>query len=561
MKIPNLRWLIAGALCLAAVLNYIDRGVLGLLAPTIQADLKISDEQYAMVINFFLVAYTFAYLASGAIVDKLGVRVSLALFIVWWSISNALTGFAQSVRSLSVFRFMLGLGEAGGFTASPKAVSEWFPPSERGIAVGIYSVGGALGSTIAPVLVWLIAERFGWRWVFAVSPIFAGCWLVLWLWLYRKPAEHPHITEKERAYLAAEMEPAAADSAAEEVSGAARWSLILRQPFVWQLMLARLMTDPVWYFFQYWMPKYLHAEFGLSQKGLSVMSVISLAADAGFLLGGFFAGRFILHGAAPPNARVRMMLISAGLVPLALLVPFAQSVAGAVLICMVIAYALTAWLSNLTSLVVDITPKPILGTAFGVIACGSGIGGILMNQAVAWMVTHRSYADCFFVMALAHPLRSWSSAISDGSRRARRRIEARSAGWRPGIAGASKQQLTAPWRGSMAASCPAARDPDNKLSGLFHAARGSTVAAAAALDEDQQREAADHKRPRAGLGHDFELAVVEVQLHPVVVCRGCDVVAVHVIHRDVKRVEDVGARFRGTDTEHEAVLVVAAGRD
>ena len=402
MKIPNLRWLIAVTLCLAAVLNYIDRGVLGLLAPTIQKDLHISDEEYATVINFFLVAYTFAYLVSGAIVDKLGVRLSLALFIVWWSISNALTGFAHSVRSLSIFRFMLGLGEAGGFTASPKAVSEWFPPSERGTAIGIYSVGGALGSVIAPQLVIWIAGDYGWRWVFAVSPILAGCWLVLWLWLYRKPAEHPRITEKERAYLAAEMEPET--GATPEVSGLALWRLILSQPFVWQLMLARMMTDPVWYFFQYWLPKYLYAEHGLTQKGLGLMSVIFLAADAGFILGGFFAGRFILHGATPPNARVRIMLISAGLVPLAMCVPFAQSIGAVIAICMVIAYALTAWLSNLTSLVVDLAPKQILGTAFGVIACGSGIGGIMMNQAVAWLVTNRSYADCFFVMALAHPL-------------------------------------------------------------------------------------------------------------------------------------------------------------
>jgi len=170
-RIPHLRWLIAFALFLAAVLNYIDRSVLGLLAPTIQKDLQISDQEYATVINFFLIAYAAAYLLSGRIVDKLGVRLSMALFVGWWSISNALTGFAQSVKSLSVYRFMLGLGEAGCFTGSPKAVAEWFPASERGVAVGIYSLGGALGATIAPILVAVIAGAYGWRWVFAASPV------------------------------------------------------------------------------------------------------------------------------------------------------------------------------------------------------------------------------------------------------------------------------------------------------------------------------------------------------------------------------------------------------
>jgi ACS family hexuronate transporter-like MFS transporter len=404
LKIPYLRWWIAFALFLAAVLNYIDRNVLGLLAPTIQKDLNISDAQYADVINFFLIAYTIAYLLSGWVVDKLGVRVSLALFVGWWSISNALTGLAQSVKSLSIFRFMLGLGEAGGFTASPKAVGEWFPPAERGIAVGIYSVGGAVGATIAPLLVALIAVNYGWRWVFAVSPVLAGLWLVLWLWLYRRPHEHPRLTDKERDYLAANLPaPVASDSSAKE-SELSLWKQILREPFVWRLMLARMLTDPVWYFYQFWMPKYLHSAREVDQKGLSIMWMVFLAADIGFLLSGFLSGRLIKRGATPPSSRLKIMAISACLVPISFAVPYAPTVAIVIGIAMVVAYAHTAWLASLTSLVVDITPKRILGTAFGVIACGSAAGGIFMNKLVAWFVANRSYDDCFYLMALVHPL-------------------------------------------------------------------------------------------------------------------------------------------------------------
>jgi ACS family hexuronate transporter-like MFS transporter len=401
MKIPHLRWLIALALGMAAVLNYIDRNVLGLLAPTIQQELNISDEQYATVINFFLAAYTLSYLVSGRIVDKIGVRLSLAFFITWWSVSNALTGFAQSLRSLCAVRFLLGLGEAGCWTASPKAVSEWFPARERGIAIGLYSIGGAIGATLAPLIVALVATRYGWRWVFAVTPVLAALWLVFWLWLYKKPQQHPRLTDEERAYLAATLETESPGPAASENGG---WKEVLREPLVWRLLLARLLTDQVWYFYQFWMPKYLHTVRGLDQAGLSILWMVFLAADVGFLLGGFSSGRLVKLGFFPTQARLRVMLVSAILVPLSFIVPFVPSLALLIALCMVIACATTSWLNNATSLVIDVTPKPVLGTAFGLIACGSTIGGFLMNQGVGWMAAHHSYNTCFYVMACLHPL-------------------------------------------------------------------------------------------------------------------------------------------------------------
>ena len=406
MKIPRLRWWIATALLGAAVLNYIDRSVLGLLAGTIQKDLGITNDQYASVVNWFLVAYTLAYLFSGRVVDKLGVRASLAIFVAWWSISNALTGLAQSVRSLSFFRFMLGLGEAGGFTASPKAESEWFPASERAIAVGIYSLGGALGAAIAPILVANIAGHpdLGWRWVFALSPVLAGTWLVFWLWLYRPPGSHPRITDVERALLADNIKASVDNAAAPKESEAALWRGVFREPMVWRLMLARMLTDPVWYFFQFWMPKYLQETRGLDQKGVAIMWMVFIAADVGFLLGGFFSGRLVKRGGKPPSARLWIMLASACLVPLTGLIPAMPTTGWVIFIAMFVCYGHTQWLTNLTSLVVDITPKRILATSFGVIAAGSALGGIFMNKLVAWFVGHHSYDGIFYVMACVHPV-------------------------------------------------------------------------------------------------------------------------------------------------------------
>ena len=402
--VPHLRWLVAFALFSAALLNYVDRNVLGLLAVSIQKDLHISNQEYASIINYFLIAYTIANLLSGRVVDKLGVRWSLALFVAWWTIANAFTGMARSLGQICGLRFMLGLGEAGCYTASPKAVSEWFPASERGVAVGLYSAGGAVGATIAPVMVALIAANYGWRWVFAVTPMVAVLWLCLWLWLYKNPAAHPNMTEAEKYFLAANLAATKTVNAQLKESELALWKRVLREPLVWQLMLARLITDPVWYFFQFWFPKYLQNVRGLDQKGVAIMWMIFAAATIGFTLGGFFSGRLVKRGIIPSAARIWIMLISACLAPLMGFVPAAPTVMSAVIIAMIVAYASTAWLSNITSLIVDIVPQRILGTAFGVIACGSALGGFFMNKAVAWFIDHRSYNECFYVMAVLYPV-------------------------------------------------------------------------------------------------------------------------------------------------------------
>src|SRR5687767_14423525 len=283
MKIPHLRWWIVALIFFASVLNYIDRQTLSILAPTIQKDLKLSNEDYASVLNWFLVAYTIASLLSGRIVDKLGVRVSLALFVGWWSIANILTGFARSVTSLGVFRGLLGLGEAGNWTAAPKAVSEWFPARERGIAIGVYTLGATIGATIAPIIIVALASWHSWQAAFVVTGIAGLLWLVPWLWLYRRPSEHPMINERERTLIATGN----AGSAADESNAAdwGKWWQLFRRREVWLLIFGRMLTDPVWYFFQFWFAKYLYDTRGLDQKQLSVTWVVYLAADVGVLGG------------------------------------------------------------------------------------------------------------------------------------------------------------------------------------------------------------------------------------------------------------------------------------
>lgn len=400
-RLPHLRWMIIALIFGASVLNYIDRQTLSILAPTIQKDLKLSNEDYAAVLNWFLVCYTIASLLSGKIVDKLGVRVSLALFVGWWSVANILTGFARSAGSLGFFRGMLGLGEAGNWTAAPKAVAEWFPAKERGLAIGLYTLGATVGATLAPVIVVAIASRFGWQAAFVTTGVAGLLWLVPWWWLYRRPGEHPRITEAERALIAA-GQPAETEAAGGP--GWGRWWQLFARREVWLLIFGRMLTDPVWYFFQFWFAKYLYDGRGLDQQQLSVTWVVYLAADIGVLGGGWLSGLLIKRDVAPAQSRLWVMLGSAFLVPLAAAIPHVGSLWLVLAIGMVAVLAHLAWLINLSALVVDLVPKPSLGFAFGVVATGSSLGGLMMNKAVGALVTEASYAPAFHFMLLLHPL-------------------------------------------------------------------------------------------------------------------------------------------------------------
>lgn len=426
MRICNVRWGIAGILFVLSVINYVDRQTLSILAPTIQADLQLSDQQYGTIVSFFLAAYTVSYLVSGRIVDALGARAGLALFAGFWSLAQMATGLVQSVFSLGLCRFLLGLGEAGGYTASPKIVAEWFPPKDRGLAVGLYGSGAAIGATLAPLLVLAVATRYGWRSAFVVTGAGGLVVAVGWYLLYRDPRNLPWVTSAERDLILAGQRAEPDATAPEPLPERARWRSILTNPGVWALMMARLLTDPVWYFFQFWMPKYLHTVRGFDQHELASMWLIFVAADAGFFASGIVGGALIRRGWLPRTARLRVMLGSAVLVPLAALIGGATTSAGVFGLAMVVVLAHTAWLASISTYVLDYVPQSILGTAFGFIAAGSALGGIMMNQAVVWTITHYSYDYCFYAMIGLHPAalgllwrytrQSWQRAATTGVR-------------------------------------------------------------------------------------------------------------------------------------------------
>lgn len=463
MKLPGLRWWIVALLFGAAVLNYVDRQTLSALVPTIQKDLTMDDRAYANVVNLFLVAYTIAYLVSGRIADRMGTRASMVLFVAWWSVANMLTAAARGVTSLGVYRFALGLGEAGVWPAASKAVSEWFPAKERALAIGFYTMGATIGATVAPYIViplathayhetmpalahWL-GQGTGWRVAFILTGAAGLIWLIPWLWLYRQPRENRLITASELALIeqSAASEPAADSLAANAWSG--------KQVFTfrgtWLLLLGRLITDPVWYFYQFWFPKYLSADRGLTQEQLKITWIVYAAAGVGSLLGGWLSGQFVKRGLAPASSRLWVMLGCACLMPLSPWIAHAGGLGMAMTLTVCAVFASLAWLINLSSLVVDIVPKHSLGTVFSVVAAGSTLGGIVMNLLVATMVSGPSdkpagfldqavksvfgpllemveghgYAQWFLLMAFLHPL-AWLMLKLGGVHRLRQQISA-----------------------------------------------------------------------------------------------------------------------------------------
>lgn len=439
-----MRWWIVVLLFVAAVLNYVDRQTLSALAPTIQKDLEMDDQQYANVINIFLIAYTFAYLISGRIADKIGTRTSLFLFVIWWSVANMLTAAARGVTSLGVYRFALGLGEAGIWPAASKAVSEWFPAKERALAIGIYTMGATIGATIAPYIViplathtytetmpvianWL-GNGTGWRLAFILTGLAGLLWLIPWMIIYRRPEKSKLITSAELAML--ETSSSTENPADSEKSNAWSWKQVLLFRGTWLLLIGRLITDPVWYFFQFWFPKYLSSDRNLSQEQLKITWIIYAAAGVGSLSGGWLSGMIIKKGAAPVASRMWVMLGCACMMPLAPFIATASGLNISITLTVFTVLASLAWLINISSLVVDIVPKHSLGTVFSVVAAGSTLGGIMMNMIVASMVTGPStkptgfldrglhaildpllnvvqgqgYGQWFLIMAFLHPI-------------------------------------------------------------------------------------------------------------------------------------------------------------
>ncbi|HVR72085.1 MAG TPA: MFS transporter [Vicinamibacteria bacterium] len=393
--IKNLRWGVAGMLCLSSVLNYLDRQTLSVLAATIQQDLRLTDVDYSRVTSAFLVSYTIMYAVSGRLVDVLGTRKSFLIFVSSWSVANMLHGFARTAGQLAFFRFLLGAAEPANFPGGVKAVSEWFPMRERALAVGIFNAGTALGGALAVPIVSFIALQWGWRWAFVVTGALGFVWVAVWAAFYRLPHEHARITAEERELILG-------DSRAEPAPTAVPIARLLGMRAVWGCILARVLTDPVSYFLNFWIPKYLQSERGFSLADIGRYGWIPFAAlAAGNIFSGAMPRWLVSRGWSLDRARKATMLaVSLAMPVLCFLVTRVEGSALALAVMSALFFGHAAW-GNIT-LPAEVFPTHVVGTVSGLGGALGGVAGILSQLAIGWVVTNLSFAPLFAAMALTY---------------------------------------------------------------------------------------------------------------------------------------------------------------
>jgi ACS family hexuronate transporter-like MFS transporter len=399
MKIPHLRWYIAALLFSATVINYIDRQTLSIVAPVVTKELHISPIEYSNILQAFLIAYTVMYLGSGLLVDKWGTRLSMACFMGWWSVSNMLHALASTAMQFGVYRFLLGVGEPGNFMAAFKAISEWYPAKEKAFVNGLVNAGAAVGAIIAaPLVAWLMV-RFGWRSSFVITGAMGFVWMAAWLLLYRIPEEHPAITSAELLLIR--------EGGGERVSDdmvKLRKIDLLRLPQTWGLFLARFISDPVWWFYLFWLPKYLVEDRGFTIVQMGMLAWLPyLFADAGSIVGGLASGYLMKHNWTVLKARQAAMIPCAMVMPLSVIIAFTPSAFLAMAVICLVVFAHMAWKTNLMTITNDLYPVGVVGSISGMIAFGSGLGGALFTNLTGRVVEHFSYRWIFIVMGFMHP--------------------------------------------------------------------------------------------------------------------------------------------------------------
>jgi ACS family hexuronate transporter-like MFS transporter len=404
-KLRGLRWWIVGLIFLATLINYIDRLTISVLAPVITHDLGLTNTEFGGILTWFLLAYTISQGLSGKLYDRVGTKRGFVCSIVLWSIAAMAHAFARGLASLSVFRFVLGLGEAGNWPGAAKTVAEWFPIRERAFGMAIFNSGAAIGSVVAPPLIVWLSLTYGWQTTFIVTGALGFGWLVLWLLFYENPDRHKWLGQEERQLIRegqrTEMAPGAASN---ELAEAPRWRELLRYRQVWAIVLARFLTDPIWWLYISWLPKYLADARGFSLIKIGLFAPVAYgAADAGSLLGGWMSGHLIARGWSVDRARKLVILIAALLMPAGIFAAFAHDAIVALVLIGVVLFGFQVWINNVQTLPSDFFSDKAVASVAGLGGTGAGIGSMIFIFSTGWVVDHFSYVPVLVVAGLLAP--------------------------------------------------------------------------------------------------------------------------------------------------------------
>jgi ACS family hexuronate transporter-like MFS transporter len=372
--IRSLRWDIAAILSAAIAISYLDRQSLSVAVAAIQRDIPLTNTEFSQLQAAFLLAYAFMYAGGGALVDWLGTRRGLLIIMIGWSLASASHGFATGFRSLLLSRFLLGVGEGGGFPAATKAVAEWFPARERSLAMGIINAGTAIGAVVAPPAIAAILGVTSWRVVFFATGIVGLLWTIWWMRVYHPAAKHPGVSPQERVEIA-EVLAAPSVTAGEKTS----WPQLLTYPQVWGLVLAKFLSDAAWYFYLFWLPKYLYDVRGFDVKQVGYYAWIPYAAaGVGCLVGGWFSGWLLRRNFSLNAARKVALGASAAVMPLIVFVTQAPTDLAIVLFSIAF-FGQQSWSTLVMIVPTDLFPRRIVASVAGLVGFGGAMGGVVFN--------------------------------------------------------------------------------------------------------------------------------------------------------------------------------------
>jgi ACS family hexuronate transporter-like MFS transporter len=367
----------------ATTINYVDRQVLGILAPTLQRDLHWTESDYGNIVSWFSFAYAFGFLVAGRVIDWIGVRKGLGIAVVAWSIAAIGHAFARTAAGFSFARAALGASESAIFPGSIKTVAEWFPQRERALATGIFNAGTNTGAILTPLIVPWIALRWGWQWAFVATGALGFLWLLVWIPLYRNPPATGVVVAETRV----------------------PWVSLFGYRQTWAFIVGKLLADPVWWFYLYWLPKFLDAKYGvkLAQVAAPIIAVY-LIADVGSVGGGWLSSALIKRGWSVNRARKTTMLAMALLIMPTTLASRAPSMWAAVLIVAVAAAAHQAWSANVYTLASDMFPKSAVGSVVGIGAFAGAMGGVVFQRVTGRVLQANGsdYTPIFVVCGLAY---------------------------------------------------------------------------------------------------------------------------------------------------------------
>ncbi len=391
LSVGRVRWVICALLFFATTINYIDRQVLGILAPTLQREIGWSELEYSHITKAFTFAYALGFLGVGRLFDKIGTRKGFSFAVIVWSIAAMAHGLARSVAGFSIARFALGLGESGNFPGAIKTVAEWFPKKERAFATGIFNGGSNLGAIIAPAIVPIIALTWSWQAAFLITGAIGFIWLFFWLWLYNPPEKHKSVTAAELAYIRSD---------AEEAVTPIPWGRIIGKRQAWAFAIGKFLTDPVWWFYLYWLGKFLNEKHGVTLSKIGPpLIVIYVIADVGSIGGGWLSSRFIKNGWSVNKARKVAMLICALCVVPVVFAPLVSGMWTAVGLISLAAAGHQGWSANIFTTASDMFPKRAVGSVVGFGGMAGAIGGMLVATATGHLLQLTGSYHAVFVVA------------------------------------------------------------------------------------------------------------------------------------------------------------------